>query len=125
MREAGERIRRMALQRPYRRGAVRASPGRSRIVRRTGDGGYLRLNEAAALVMDALDQGSPQDGAEALRRNGAPSARAERDALRATRDLIAKGVVVPAGSRRDGRAPLHFAPGPSDLPGMEPTGEAP
>jgi hypothetical protein len=120
--DAERRIRELALARPYRMGGVRASGGRERIVRRISDGGYVRLNEAAGVVMDALDGGSPLAAAGALReRLGAPAAVADTDALAATRELVAKGIVAPAMSR--GRWSALEGPGPSDLPGMEPTGD--
>ena len=120
--EAEGRIRGLALARPYRRSRVRSSGGRARIVRRLADGGYLRLNEAAGVVMDALDGGSPRAAAEELReRLGAPAGEADMDALAATRTLVDKGLVVPAASLGD--AGNLDGPGPSDLPGMEPTGD--
>lgn len=119
--EAESLVRDLAFRRRYRLERVRAGGGEETIVRRTADGGYLRLNRAATAVMRALDGGTPHDAATRLRDAvGAPANRAEDDALRATRDLLARRIVAPAGSA-PGRSPQ--VPGSSDLPGMEPVGE--
>lgn len=121
--QAAARIRELALGRRYRLNPLRAGGGDGeRIVRRVADGRYLRLNHSAGLVMDALDGGTPAAAATRLRDEaGAPAERAEDDALRALRELVANGIVAPA---RSGSTLPPRDPGTSDLPGMEPSGDA-
>lgn len=120
--EASEKIHDLAMARRYRLQPVRRGGGSGEmLLRRRNDGTYLRLNASARLVMDALDGGTPADAAGALVEiGGAPSEVAELDALVAARSLLSSGVVAAAGG--EGFIPAA-EPGPSDLPGMEPTAE--
>ena len=118
---ASRRIGELALARRYRWAPLRTGGGEEpRIVRRSFDGRYVRLNRAASAAMDALDGGTPAEAAARLAGIGAPAGSATDDALAATRELLRLGVVTPAGG--DGSPPAAD-PGPSDLPGLEPTGE--
>ncbi len=118
--QAKEKVRELAAARRYRHAPLRWSGSpRQRFVRLAGDGTYLRLNESGGVVMDALDGGSLADAAGALReRYGIDQERAHRDAVRATRDLLQRRVVMPASASE----PFPTEPGTTDLPGSEPTG---
>lgn len=118
--KAARHVRDLALARRYRLQPLRYGGGESaRMVRRISDGRYHRLNASAAIVMDALDGGTPATAVEQLSEQmGAPRDRAVQDALSATRRLVQSGIVVAA----DGSGFDPAEPGPSDLPGMEPTG---
>jgi MoaA/NifB/PqqE/SkfB family radical SAM enzyme len=120
-REAREMISRLATARRYRLAHVRVSGGAgARIVRRSGDGRYVRLNPSGGAVLDALAGGSQEDAAGALaERFGVDSARARSDAAQATRELLRLGVIAPAGASHDTPAQ---EPGTSDVPGEEPDG---
>jgi hypothetical protein len=92
---------------------------RQRFVRLAGDGIYLRLNESGGVVMDALDGGTLADAETALRaRYGIDRQRAREDAIAATRDLLSRRVVMPAGAS----AFFPAEPGTTDLPELEPSG---
>lgn len=117
---ASEKIRDLAMSRRYRLQPVRTNGGSPRIVRRVADGSYRRLNASAGVVMDALDGGTPADAMDALvAQLDAPPESARIDALAATRQFLEIGIVASAAGA--GFAPS--LPGPSDLPGMEPTGD--
>ncbi|MFI5026552.1 MAG: PqqD family peptide modification chaperone, partial [Solirubrobacterales bacterium] len=120
LREAQEKVRELAAARRYRHALLRwsGSPGQ-RFVRLVGDGGYLRLNESASAVMDALDGGTLGDAAAVLaNRYGLDPERAREDAIAATRDLVRRRVVLAASAT--GFFPAES--GTSDLPGLEPSG---
>ena len=110
----------LSLARRYRNAPLRSTGGPSqRIVRLSGDGSYLRLNESGALVMDSLDGGTLADAAgELSKRYGISSERAARDALAATRELQRRRVVL----TEDALTSFSSESGTSDLPGLEPTG---
>jgi MoaA/NifB/PqqE/SkfB family radical SAM enzyme len=118
--EAEEKVRELAGARRYRHAPLRWSGSeRQRFVRLAGDGSYLRLNESGGVVMDALDGGTPDDAASALRaRYGIDDERAHQDAVAAVRDLQRRGVVMAAEAT--GSFPAE--PGTTDLPGLEPNG---
>jgi MoaA/NifB/PqqE/SkfB family radical SAM enzyme len=120
-RESHRRISGLAARRTYRLARVRVNDGEgARIVRRVGDGRYIRLNSSGGTVLDALDGGSEEDAARALlQRFGIPTERAMADAAHATRTLLRHGVIVPEGAALDARP---SEPGTSDLPGEEPDG---
>jgi len=118
--EARALVRDLAAARRYRHAPLRwsGSPDQ-RFVRLAADGRYLRLNESASAVMDALDGGTLGDAAAALgERYGIGRERAREDAVAATRDLIRRRVVM-----ADAATSAYPAePGTSDLPGLEPNG---
>jgi MoaA/NifB/PqqE/SkfB family radical SAM enzyme len=120
LREAREKVHALAAARRYRHAPLRWSGSdRQRFVRLAGDGRYLRLNEAGAVVMDALDGGTLADAESALRaRYGIDQDRARQDAIAATRDLIDRHVVMAA----DASGSFPAEPGTTDLPGSEPNG---
>jgi MoaA/NifB/PqqE/SkfB family radical SAM enzyme len=120
MREAEEKVHALAAARQYRLAPLRWSGSeRQRFVRLAGDGSYLRLNESGGVVMDALDGGTLADAGSALRaRYGIDRARARQDAITATRDLVARHIVMAA----DASGAFPAEPGTSDLPGLEPNG---
>jgi MoaA/NifB/PqqE/SkfB family radical SAM enzyme len=112
-------IRDLALRRRYRTAPVRAGGDPEEPVVRTREGRFLRLNRTAAIVMASLDGGTPQEAAARLEEVfGEVPGDGGLVAVGAARDLQAAGVLVPAGS--DGPGP-PADPGPSDLPGLEPT----
>lgn len=118
--EARAKVAELAMGRRYRHAPLRWSGSpHQRFVRLVADGRYLRLNESGAVVMDALDGGTVADAAGALSdRYGLSDERARQDAVAATRDLVMRRVVLPAGAR-------HAFPveaGTTDLPGLEPNG---
>ena len=117
--QAQERVRELAAARRYRHAPLRWSGSpRQRFVRLTGDGTYLRLNESGGVVMDALDGGSLADAASALsERYGIDGERAHQDAVKATRDLLQRRVVIAAAASE----PFPAEPGTTDLPGLERT----
>jgi hypothetical protein len=121
-REAGELISNVAGARRYRLAPVKVSiGGGTRIVRRIGDGRYLRLNASGGTVLDALAGGTSEEAASALvERFGVAPDRARDDVARAIRDLLQHGVIVPAGASH--RKVPTMEPGTSDLPGEEPDG---
>jgi len=118
--EAREKVHALAAARRYRHTPLRWSGSeRQRFVRLAGDGSYLRLNESGGVVMDALDGGTLADAESALRaRYGIDQDRARDDAIAATRDLIARRVVMAA----DASGSFPAEPGTTDLPGSEPNG---
>jgi hypothetical protein len=118
--EARKKVKGLAEARRYRLAPLRWSGSeRHRFVRLAGDGSYLRLNESGGVVMDALDGGTLADAESALRaRYGIDDQRARQDALAATRDLLARRIVMTADAV--GHAPAE--PGTTDLPGSEPNG---
>jgi MoaA/NifB/PqqE/SkfB family radical SAM enzyme len=113
--QARSHVRDLALARRYRLARTRCSaePGGGRYVRMVEAGRVVRLNPAAADVMDACDGGTLEDALARLgaRYPGEPPARLERDALGAIRDLQGRGLLRPA------RAPAGVAPGTA---GVEP-----
>jgi hypothetical protein len=114
-------IRGLAMRRRYRLAPVRAGGDPGAPVLRTGDGRFLRLNRTAGLVMQSLDGGTPEEAAKRLSEAfGDAPGDGGLVALGAARDLQAAGVLVPAGG--DGTA-MPADPGPSDLPGLEPTAD--
>lgn len=117
--QAKERVRGLAAARRYRHAPLRWSGSpRQRFVRLAGDGTYLRLNESGGVVMDALDGGSLSDAASALtERYGIDEERAHQDAVKATRDLLQRRVVMAAAASE----PFPTEPGTTDLPGLERT----
>jgi MoaA/NifB/PqqE/SkfB family radical SAM enzyme len=117
--QAQERVRELAAARRYRHAPLRWSGSpRQRFVRLAGDGTYLRLNESGGVVMDALDGGSLADAASALsERYGIDGERARQDAVKATRDLLQRRVVMAAAASE----PFPTEPGTTDLPGLERT----
>lgn len=120
LRQARETVRALAEARRYRHTPLRwtGSP-RQRFVRLAGDGTYLRLNESGSVVMDALNGGTLADAASALRaRYDIHADRAHEDAETTTRELLRRGVVMPA----DASNAFPAEPGTSDLPGLEPNG---
>ena len=120
LREAQETVRGLAEARRYHHTPLRwtGSP-RQRFVRLAGDGTYLRLNESGSVVMDALDGGTLADASSALRaRYGIDAQHAREDAEATTRELLRRGVVMPA----DASNAFPVEPGTSDLPGLEPNG---
>jgi hypothetical protein len=120
LRASAEMIRGLALRRRYRSTPVRAGGDPDAPVLRTSDGRFLRLNRTAAVVMASLDGGTPEDASAKLEEVfGDAPGDGGLVAVGAARDLQAAGVLVPAGS--DGTPP-PADPGPSDLPGLEPTG---
>jgi len=110
-------VRDLALARPYWMGSVREGGDLEAPVLRDAGGRYLRLNHTAALVMRALDGGTPGVAARVLS-EAYPDIPEDPEiaAIGAARELAAAGVVTPAGARR----PMPEFPGPSDLPGLEP-----
>ncbi len=119
MEQAQARVRELAARRRYRHAPLRWSGSpRQRFVRLAGDGTYLRLNESCGVVMDALDGGNLADAASALsERYEIDEERAHRDAVRATRDLLQRRVVMAAAASE----PFPTEPGTTDLPGLERT----
>jgi hypothetical protein len=115
--ESRSLVRDLALARPYRKGPVREGGDRDAPVLRHESGGYVRLNHTAALVMRALEGGTPGLAARVLAQ-AYPDIPEDPElaALGATRDLMAAGVILPAGAR----GPMPDDPGASDLPGLEP-----
>jgi len=119
MAEAQSFVRGLATARPYRLGPVRAGGDPSAPVLRHASGRYLRLNHTAAVVMRALDSGTPLEAARALRRAYPEMPDdAEAVALGTARQLAASEVVRPARAT----GPMPVEPGASDLPGLEPDG---
>jgi MoaA/NifB/PqqE/SkfB family radical SAM enzyme len=119
LRAAAATIRGLALGRRYRRGPIRAGGDPERPIVRTRDGRFLRLNRTAGLVLESLDGGTPADAAARLTEVfGEVPGDGELDAVGTARELQAAGALVPAGA--DGAA-MPADPGPSDLPGLEPT----
>lgn len=120
LRKAREKVRGLAGERCYRHAPLRWSGSeRKRFVRLAGDGTYLRLNESGSVVMDALDGGTLADAESALQaRFGIDRQRARQDAIAATRDLLARRVVMAAGASSS----FPAEPGTTDLPGLEPNG---
>ena len=120
MEEARAKLAQLALARRYRHARLRWSGSpHQRFVRLVADGRYLRLNESGAVVMDALDGGTVDDAAGALSdRYGLNAERAREDAIAATRDLVARRIVLPA----DARNAFPVEAGTTDLPGLEPDG---
>ncbi len=116
--QAKEMVRGLAMARRYDLAPLRWSGGpEERFVRRASDGRYLKMNGSSGLVMDALEGGTISDAAEALeRRYGIAAEQAREDATAATRELIARRVVIAAGG--SGEAFLA-EPGTSDLAGLE------
>jgi len=119
LRAAAEMIRGLALRRRYRVGGARAGGDPLAPVVRTGDGRFLRLNRTAGIVMQTLDGGTPEEAANRLAEAfGEVPGDGGLVAVGAARDLQAAGVVVAAGAAGE---PAPADPGPSDLPGLEPT----
>jgi hypothetical protein len=116
---AKTRVRELAAARRYRHAPLRWSGSpRQRFVRLVGDGTYLRLNESGGVVMDALDGGSLADAASALsERYGIDEQRAGEDAIKATRELLQRRVVMADAASE----PFPTEPGTTDLPGLERT----
>jgi hypothetical protein len=115
---AREKLRDLALARRYRRLPLRwsGSPDQ-RYVRLVGDGTYLRLNGSAALVMDALEEGTVGAAIERLdSRYEIGAERATEDVLATVRALQRSRVIVAA----DASHALTTEPGTSDLPDLEP-----
>jgi hypothetical protein len=112
-------VRELAGARRYRHAPLRWSGSpRQRFVRLAGDGTYLRLNESGGVVMDALDGGTLADAASALsERYGIDNEQAHQDAVKATRDLLQRRVVMAATATE----PFPTEPGTTDLPGLERT----
>jgi MoaA/NifB/PqqE/SkfB family radical SAM enzyme len=117
--QAKAKVRELAATRRYRHAPLRWSGSpRQRFVRLAGDGTYLRLNESGGVVMDALDGGSLADAASALsERFGIDGERAHQDAVRATRELLQRRVVMAAAAAE----PFPDEPGTTDLPDLERT----
>ncbi len=118
--EARGMVRGLAAARRYKHAPLRwtGSPD-ERFVRLAGDGTYLRLNESGAVVMDALDGGTLADAASALRaRYAIDEDRAREDAVKATRELLRRQVVMAAEASHA----LPAEAGTTDLPGSEPNG---
>ena len=120
LREARETVRGLAAARRYRHTPLRwTGSKRQRFVRLADDGTYLRLNESGGVVMDALDGGTLADAESALQtRYDIDAERARDDAMATTRELLRRGVVMPA----DAHASFPAEPGTTDLPGLEPNG---
>jgi Coenzyme PQQ synthesis protein D (PqqD) len=115
---AREMLHELALARRYRQLPLRwsGSPDQ-RFVRLVGDGTYLRLNGTAALVMDALDEGTVGEAIEQLdSRFDIGAERATTDVLATVRALQRSRVIVAA----DASHALATEPGTSDLPDLEP-----
>jgi MoaA/NifB/PqqE/SkfB family radical SAM enzyme len=98
-------IRELAMTRRYRLRALRTTGGEDgRLTLVTPDGGIMRLNRTAALLLDALDGGTPTDAVERLagRFGEGDRGRLEQDVLATGRSLTRRGVLVPAGPLRSG-----------------------
>ena len=115
---AREHVRRLALARRFRPGAVRwsADDDGGRHVRGPL-GGVIRLNATAAVVMDACSPGTPADAVAALaaRHPGRAARALERDVLETTRRLAARGLL---GAVRDVTVPPAPAPAPAAAPAV-------
>jgi hypothetical protein len=120
LRKARETVRGLAAARRYRHTPLRwTGSKRQRFVRLANDGTYLRLNESGGVVMDALDGGTLADAESALRAHyDIDAERARDDAMATTRELLRRGVVMPA----DAHDSFPAEPGTTDLPGVEPGG---
>ena len=98
--EARARVRELALGRRYRVANTLSSPepGGARYVRLVDAGRVVRLNPAAADVLDACNDGTAGDALARLRARypAEPAERLELDALGAVRDLQLRGLVRPA-----------------------------
>jgi hypothetical protein len=110
-------VRGLALRRRYRLGVVRVGGGpRDHYIRAVATGEVARLNGTAALLVQALDGGTPGEAVDRLadRFAATDQARLERDVLAAGRALSRRGLLVPA---RAEHSPQLAAPmGTPDLP---------
>jgi hypothetical protein len=111
----------LALARRYRHAAVRwaGEPGGDRVTRVLSTGLVTKLNRTTAMVMDALDGGTPADALERLRERypTVNRARLERDVLAATRQLTERGIALPIGAVGN-PAPAPVADSVSELPAV-------